>query len=334
MRKIIFAIVFFACIANEAGAQLSVYSDGKVGIGTPSSVTPVSTLSIVEGKEGYEAAVKGSRRGIFGLSEGQYLNWSYGLYGKSLCSHANFQTGVAGVSEIEKAQSSGRTYGVLGIAGNATSGWNYGVYGQLNGTNNGAGVYGTATHRENGSCVDGRYAGYFNGATKVNGNLTVTGSISGVLINKASNSSVVTALSEENNDNAFSDRLSKLSATCYYVDDCAGTASAMNAASDTASVVSPASEILTLAAERKHYGLDIEKLRECFPELVYEQKDGTVGVNYIEMIPVLVLAINSLSAEVKALKAAGAYPSPRQSDTVTGPVAFGADGKAVGIKRR
>lgn len=213
MKKIL-SFVTVALFAYNVNAQLSVYSNGNVGIATGSTTTPVSTLSVGRGVSGYEAAISGNKRGVFVESNGYYLGWSYGIYGKSNCSSASFQNGVFGSAIIQSPQSSGRAFGVLGTAGNATSGWNFAIYGQLEGTNNGAGVYGTATAGENGSQVDGRYAGYFNGATKVNGNLTVTGSINGVLLNQANNSGMsVASLTSEYEKTSISDKLATLSPT-------------------------------------------------------------------------------------------------------------------------
>ena len=75
MQKHFFIIMVFAVIAHSAKAQLSVYSNGKVGIAT--IIAPVSTFSVKGDKPGYEAAVIGSSRGLYALSQDQYLGWSY-----------------------------------------------------------------------------------------------------------------------------------------------------------------------------------------------------------------------------------------------------------------
>lgn len=333
MKKFLFLLSVLAFVTGNANAQLSVYPNGNVGIASPKSTLMTSTFFVKSGKTGYEIATLGTKRGICGESNGEYLNWSYGLNGKSNCKSASFLCGVSGLAIIPTAQSSSRTYGVMGLAGNATSGWNYGVFGQLDGTNYGAGVYGTATKGENGAYVDGRYAGYFNGATKVKGNLTVTGSISGVLLSRAPSAAKVSNFSYEYEKSAVTDKLSALSATCYYAEAPVRQAPAMESGSDTTSVAMPVSEIQALSADRPHYGLDIDQLKESFPELVYEQEDGTVGVNYLELIPILVQAINNLSAEVRILKTGGSYPNSESSTSGTTAVILNADGKVIGAKR-
>lgn len=274
----------------------------------------------------------GTNRGIYGESNGHYLNWSYALYGKSNFYTASFQCGLEARAIIPTAQSSYRTYGVIGIAGNATSGWNYGVHGQLNGTNNGAGVYGTATHNEYGSYVDGRYAGYFNGETKVNGNLTVTGAVRGVLLSPAANPAtpVTSGLADDNERESLSRRLATLSAI-FYMEAQNRHESSPKSVGDTLTATAPVNHIQRLAANRIHYGLDAYQLREAFPELVYEQEDGTVGINYTEMIPILIQAINNLRAEIRVLKAENDTPIRQSANTTT--VNLSTDGKVIGTKR-
>lgn len=50
------------------------------------------------------------------------------------------------------------------------------------------------------------------------------------------------------------------------------------------------------------YGLDTEQLKGVYPELVYEDANGNVSINYIEMIPLLVQAVNEVKAENETLK--------------------------------
>ena len=43
-------------------------------------------------------------------------------------------------------------------------------------------------------------------------------------------------------------------------------------------------------------------MKEVFPELVYEDKEGNFSINYVEMVPLLVQSIRELSAEVTELR--------------------------------
>ena len=53
---------------------------------------------------------------------------------------------------------------------------------------------------------------------------------------------------------------------------------------------------------KQHYGLSAEELEEVFPDLVYDNEDGTKSINYVEMVPILVQAINELSAKLEVLE--------------------------------
>lgn len=64
MKKIVLIISTLVFAANNANAQLSVYSNGYVGIATSSASTPESTFSVRGSMTGYDASVKGTRRGI------------------------------------------------------------------------------------------------------------------------------------------------------------------------------------------------------------------------------------------------------------------------------
>ncbi len=51
-----------------------------------------------------------------------------------------------------------------------------------------------------------------------------------------------------------------------------------------------------------HYGFTAQEVKEVAPELVIEDGAGYLGVNYMELIPLLVQAVQELSAEVTELK--------------------------------
>ena len=53
---------------------------------------------------------------------------------------------------------------------------------------------------------------------------------------------------------------------------------------------------------RQHYGLSADELEAIFPDLVYENEDGSKSINYVEMVPILVQAIGELKSEINELK--------------------------------
>ena len=54
--------------------------------------------------------------------------------------------------------------------------------------------------------------------------------------------------------------------------------------------------------QRKHYGLIAQELQRIYPDLVYEDGDGYLSVNYIGIIPLLIQSIKELKAEIDDLK--------------------------------
>lgn len=145
MKKHLILLILLVSSAINANAQVKVFSNGNVGVGT--------NLDSVSAK----------------LSVGDR---QYGTdYNISLLSSApasgNYNIGIEGAACPDSAVT-GHNYGVRGIAGGNTEGYNYGVMGKLDGTAGGAGVYGT-TGNALGGLVDGRYAGYFDGDLGVTG---------------------------------------------------------------------------------------------------------------------------------------------------------------------
>ena len=57
------------------------------------------------------------------------------------------------------------------------------------------------------------------------------------------------------------------------------------------------------ASDRLRYGFIAQEIKELFPDLVVTDADGTMGVDYIGFIPLLVNEVKSLRAEIEVLKA-------------------------------
>jgi hypothetical protein len=54
--------------------------------------------------------------------------------------------------------------------------------------------------------------------------------------------------------------------------------------------------------KKKHYGFIAQEIEKIYPELVKDSELGYKTVNYIELIPLLVLKINSMQKEIDELK--------------------------------
>lgn len=60
------------------------------------------------------------------------------------------------------------------------------------------------------------------------------------------------------------------------------------------------------------YGLDADQLKAVYPELVYEDANGNVSINYVEMVPLLVQSIKELKNELAELKGTSARKAKSQ----------------------
>lgn len=303
-------IILFAslCLASMSSfAQLKVFQNGDVSI-KPTTESPLSPFTINGAgyNEFYMYLEGGKKSGIYSKVYKSSSNWGYGLEGLTHIDSINFSVGITGKvrTSTYTSKGSGRAFGVLGEAGFATSGWNYGVFGRLYGDMYGAGVYGTTANSGTGTYVDGRYAGYFYGTTKVNGNLIVTGSINGVVLSPTASASSAVALADNTDTEVTAtEKLGELSTVSYFKPQPIATASLTN--SDTVTTAPTLSAIEIQDLEKKHYALSAEELEEVYPELVYECEDGSKKVNYLELIPILVQSINELNAKIAELEGGG-----------------------------
>lgn len=277
----------------------SVISSGNVGIGLADNIVPLSPLT-VGGNVSSDAMV--SIKHVSEDLDSDFANlqsqltlenaygWSYALSGViSISEIGNRFVGVTGNASMSNTAHTGRSYGVLGLARGATSGWNYGVIGMLSnsGYEYGAGVFGAANNT--GECyVPGRYAGYFNGQTKVNGNLYATDFIT------TSDARLKTNITDVKRDVLQKiQTLRPIQFNWRDVED--------KHTSDTASVTRKYfSEDMDY--NRSHYGFLAQEVQVLFPELVHEDGDGYLSVNYVELIPILVQAVQVLSTELEAIK--------------------------------
>ena len=302
MKKIYLTVCCLCLMATSTYGQFRITSNGNISIN--SSETPLSTISLGSaGYDLYNVSIVGDKCGIYSLSAGGGLNWVYAGEFRSYVDGYNFAVGIKGdvKSQEEDQQNRGRAFGVFGSAGFATSGWNYGVFGRIMGTSYGAGVYGTSSNSENGTYVDGRYAGYFNGNTKVKGNLTVTGSINGIILSPSVQTPTASLQTYTSADaESIVDKMAGLNAIEYYNTMPAFANAAVSG--DTVAAVPTMTEIEASTFEKKHYALSADALEDIYPDLVYENADGSKSINYIEMIPLLVQSINELNAKIAVLE--------------------------------
>ena len=284
MKKILIACLLFTPVL--AFAQLKVNSDGTTCIGRTTSYTN-ATLSI-----------------------GNDVNNS-GIGKTGICSriHTYTSSSTRNMGLFGMAQSAtdhnAQTIGVMGYAGLGNSGRLFGVVGGIKSGYSGAGVYGTTGSSIYGNTLTGAYAGYFLGATCVNGSLTATEVITPSDINLKEN---VVSVSEEESS---LENLMEMNVIKYNYKPRAYTPMTEDEQSlyEDKEAAAKAEELakqeIQRMAEQKHYGLSAQELQKIYPDLVRESQDGTLGVNYVELVPILIRSIQELKQELDDVKAGG-----------------------------
>ena len=285
MRKTFLSIACF--IVMMCHAQIQVTSNGNVGMGGQSDyyykLNVVADSTINYG-------------GISSIVKSTNLDIQLAVFGNAV--------GSQPLNEY-------RAYGLYGIAGNRTSGYNYGVYGELGGSSNGAGVFGTIANMV--PRINGMYAGYFYGDTYVTGTLTA-GNIT-TLSDARYKSNI-----QQINSSALS-KIAALNPVQYTMLSGNAIALANTEQSDTCTMTMTTSNEDLTRANQIHYGLLAQEVKELYPELVHEDAAGVLSINYTELIPLLIQAVQDLSDQVSSLSntssASARKQAPKQPDSTT-----------------
>jgi len=268
MKKI--CIFTLLCItAISVNAQLKVDANGKVGIAITS---PVSAADLsVSHNDGYN-----------------YSSYAFGIRAERNTTKT-YNIGIAGRSFNN---ASNRAIGIQGVAGGSSSGWNFGVVGGLiQSTGNGAGIFGT-TLQHTGVQIPGRYAGYFNGEVYVENNITAASFISPSDIRLKQN---IESVKETTRAGSTLENVLNMNVIKYnYIDF------HKPAKNDTATVdfTDPTQDITA----DTHYGLSAQELQNIYPDLVKRGQDGYYGINYVELVPILIRSIQELKQQLDEVK--------------------------------
>lgn len=215
----------------------------------------------------------------------------------------------------------GSSIGIMGQVGTGPNGKRFGVVGVTSSGLNGVGVYGTAGGYGSsyGEPVDGSYAGYFAGPTYVKGTLTATEVITPSDITLKEN--IISIEEEEETVGSTLDNLMNMNVIKY-------TYKPQPVSDDQEEDELDAEERLLLGSkvqtqnnllqmsQQKHYGLSAQEIREIYPDVVREGQNGTLGVNYIELVPILIRSIQELKAELNELKGVETKPMMARAMTV------------------
>ena len=184
--------------------------------------------------------------------------------------------------------STGRAYGVYGLAGNASNGYNYGVYGYLYGTRYGAAVFGTINGLGDISLTQ-QWAGYFRGDTKVEGTLWVNST------SYTSDSKFKDNIISLDAQNSL-DNLLKINPVSYHLKQI----EIHSVGGDSTKVQKYYNEKDQLFTKTK-FGVIAQELKEIYPDMVYQDSDGNLGVAYTELIAVLIKAVQAQQKEISDL---------------------------------
>ena len=261
MRKHIFLLVAALLCHGLAFSQVDVYANGNVAVkGTLS--TSATALSV--GDRSYSS--------------------DYAVYTSSV----NPATGCYGIAAEGTAYSQstilGRAIGVRGVAGNNSDGLNFGVAGVLQGTNYGAGVYGSST-KTLGSITNGRYAGFFLGDMKATGAAKVS------WVNPHEHtiyqtSAIQNALTIVN---SFQTRQGTLQ---YFI------------LNEDSSLIYPGHKA-ALPSNTIHYAFSPLATYLSYPNLIYDDASGQHYINYTDIMPVLVEAVKQIYSMASSLSMNG-----------------------------
>ena len=275
--------------AMNASAQLTVYHNGNVNIG---SEQPTSNVSLSVGNVAYSDTAYHVSLGLHNPASGCY------------------NIGGEGVAYSPTTRNTGRAFGLRGVAGNCTSGYNFGVLGALQGSQAGAAIFGTTSGKTLGLRVDERYAGYFDG------NVKVTGSLQGNVVNSAE----VNAKSTQTLRpiNSALDGIASANPFMYIVRTQVpgiGTGVVPDSATLTGTVAPTSDPVVSFG--KSYYALDVNAVKQSFPALIIKDAKGNEYVNYTQLVPILVQAIKELKAELDDLKEAVASSGTRKVNAAT-----------------
>ena len=335
MKKLIISMLMIASCFGVANAQLMVDQNGKVAVGIE-NVDSLSTQFAINGQSSISTAYIQSEKN-YGLrvlrsylsSGGDHCS----IQGINYVANGRTNYGVVGVANGHAGQ--GATIGVFGRAGASYTGYNFGLLGRLEsyyngGPVNGAAILATTSDASRYETVDvqGKYAGYFCGDTRVTGTMTagafVTSSDYRLKENVRSLSKTDGCLNKLMNMNVveFNNKQRQFTTsniTRHSSDShellVEGEVLEMNALleKDANDSVSHWYDEESPILKNKHYGLVAQELQEIYPDLVVESQDGFLAINYLEIIPLLIRSVQELKTELDASKSGDAPTQKAQA---------------------
>ena len=340
MKKTFVMALCLIGTATTTSAQFKIHSNGKLSFKRTLTTAPSSPISLGNGTvvedSTYFVTYKGNKNGMYISTEGNSTangaGTRYGGYFRCYTSNAETLVGLrsyTGFSSIENSSNPG----CVGVWGScfpwSTNRYGYGVLGHATGDFYSAGVCGISSMSSVSDAVpDDKYAGLFVGKTKVVGTLLTVSSVADVSLGNAALSTPggnelvaerggsVTDMMLELNARSFrhAPAVKSSEAKPTFLDPSEEEKEELTKmGADISKLNEVEEDVFTRQIQDKqHYGLSADELEKVFPDLVYEDKDGSKKINYVEMVPLLVQCINELNARLSAMDGGdvGAGPVP------------------------
>lgn len=301
-KTITFAIM--ALIALTSQAQLKVDSLGRIKVGS----------NLATSGNNYNTSIGTSRNGALYIHNSNKADAQYGI-NVTMTSSASAPVGIS--SHIT-AQGASIVHGVKGIT---TLGYGQNLYKSIGVLGEAgvdpftifsAGIVGSAVNSFN-YPDSGNYAGYFYGDVLTTGSFLGTLLSPGIILSQGDG-----VLSTNGRDGSGMQVVEKLQSVDLLqvrrvnqngsmpankkIDGVGNIESTMVGANGEGTERVSIKEPVQTKLSPISYGLAADQLKEVYPELVYEDKEGNYSINYIEMVPLLVQSIKELSAKVTTLE--------------------------------
>lgn len=288
-------LLFLSGFCLKSIGQIKVFSNNYVGINY--NTTPLSRFVLNSGGlAGYQAyfynpniSTTGSALATISEKGTGSNTHIMGHLSQTSIGSSNYLYGIKSVAYSSTAYSTGRTYGIYGLAGNASTGYNYGVYGSLLGTRYGAAVFG-AINGLGDVALTAQFAGYFRGDVKCENIMYATQFL------PISDEKLKTNITDLDPTDALSN-ISKINPKKYNLKQF----QVNQIASDTVSVKNYYNESDQLFTKAK-YGILAQELQKVYPDLVYEDHSGSLSVDYIGLVPIMIKAMQAQQTKISDLE--------------------------------
>lgn len=300
--RIIISILLCFAITAISQAQIKVATNNCVGIAEES---PVSELSVNDpGKTEASAYIKNDFTSNYGRALQVYnyqssSSWGFGMLASianTSSSSADYLMAVKASAYASSNPGYNRSYGVFAVAGGGSNGYNYGVYGQILGTKNGASIFASTPGRYDVG-LSAVWAGYFRGDVFIEDDLTVDA------INYSSDINLkkdVRYLADEESPQL--EKIKALNSIKYKLKTPAELLIENPVVNDTASSAIASASYDYDKYTKDKIGLSAQEVQQVLPELVKEDSEGYLSVNYTGLIPVLIEGMKEQQTIIEELQ--------------------------------